>query len=295
MPVDPAVSTTGTTDISQWKSTLAEEIRNDPGIKDFKEPAEVVKAYINLQKMLGNAIRPPGPDAPADDIKKFQEDLKAKVPGVLLKTDTDAMWDALGRPKTADAYTPPENVKLPDEELMSIKKFALENGYTVEQAKGLYKVRAQQHEDKLAARARHKESLKTEWGQTTEERTALAVATAEKMGAPKELVEAARSGDLDAGQMKWLYNVAKSLGTGDGNSMGREPAAPRAPSMTPSEAESQIAELQKSPAWRNEGDPRHQQLIHKMVELVEIANAGKPVGDGVGHVMTMTGIAPDRR
>ena len=60
--------------------------------------------------------------------------------------------------------------------------------------------------------------------------------------------------------------------------------------MTPQEAEAQIAELQKNPEWRTEGSARHQQLVMKMVELVEIANAGKPVGDGLGHIVGLTGV-----
>jgi hypothetical protein len=176
---------------------------------------------------------------------------------------------------------------------MAVRKFALENGYTVEQAKGLFKVRAQQREDALAKSALWNEDLKREWGTATEERKALAIVAAEKMGAPTQLVEAARTGNLEPSAMKWLYSVAKAVGS-EGNSLSREPAAQRQPSMTPAEAEAQISELQKNPAWRNEGDPRHNQLIMKMVELVEIANTGKQVGDGVGHIVGLSGVTIGR-
>jgi hypothetical protein len=81
--------TGGTT--KMWVDSLPEGIKNDPGIKDFKSPEDLAKSFINLQKMLGNSIRPPGPDATPEDKKKFADDLKAKVRGVLNKKNNAAM------------------------------------------------------------------------------------------------------------------------------------------------------------------------------------------------------------
>jgi hypothetical protein len=175
-------------------------------------------------------------------------------------------------------------VKLTDADLMQVRKFAVENGLTVEQAKGVFKQRAETNDSALARQAAANAELQKEWGTAREERVALAVVNAETMGAPAAWVEADKTGNADANTVKWLYNIARSVGS-EGNSFGREPGVTRTPTLTPQEAEAQIAELQKDPAWRNEGDPSHRSKVMRMVQLVEIANAGKPVGDGLGMVV----------
>ena len=267
-----------------WVDELPQDLKESPALKDYKDITSLAKSHVELQKMLGNSIRPPGPDATPEDRKKFADDLKAKVPGLLDKTDEKALWESLGRPSTPDAYVPPEGVKLADNDLMAVRKYALETGLTVSQAQKVFKQRAEANEAALARQATANEELKREWGTATEERKALAVVNAEKMGAPAALIEAVRTGNADASTVKWLYNVARSVGS-EGNNFGREPGVTRTPSMTPQEAEAQIAELQKDPAWRNESDANHRAKVMRMVQLVEIANAGKPVGDGLGMVV----------
>lgn len=283
--------TAGRTDVTTWRDTLSAELKDAPGLKDFKDINGLAKSFLDTQALVGSSLRLPGPDASQEAWTEFNKKLSERVPGLVSSKDEEALLKAAGQPTEAAEYKPPENVKLEEGHVEQVRALAKELGLTRKQAEKVFARRAAELDDLSARIAKARVDLKAEWGTAVDERSALAIAAAEKMGAPAELIKNAKAGNLDAPAMKWLYSVAKALGPGEGNVMAREPAASTTPSMTPDEAEAQISELQKNPAWRNENDPRHWTLVQKMVKLVEIANLGKEVGEGsaTGHVIGMPG------
>ena len=106
--------------MGDWKETIAEELRSDPSIKDFKDVDSLVKSYKETKAFVGSAMRIPGPDASKEDRAAFRAKLKEKVPELVevpedpekLKEVEADLWARLGRPKEAKEYTA-EGVQIP--------------------------------------------------------------------------------------------------------------------------------------------------------------------------------------
>ena len=74
----------GNPTVDPWEG-VDPSLRESPSIKDFKTPADVVKAYVNVQPLIGaDKIVVPGEKATDDDWGK--------------------VYDRLGRPKSPDEY-----------------------------------------------------------------------------------------------------------------------------------------------------------------------------------------------
>ena len=75
-------------DNQDWKSTLSEDLRNDPTLSNFKDVESLAKTVVHQQKQMGNRIPIP-------------------------KTDEERMevYTKLGRPEAADKY----EVNIPQE------------------------------------------------------------------------------------------------------------------------------------------------------------------------------------
>ena len=68
-------------DNQDWKSTLSDDLKNDPTLSNFKDVESLAKTVVHQQKVLGSGIPIP-------------------------KTDEEKMevYNKLGRPETADKY-----------------------------------------------------------------------------------------------------------------------------------------------------------------------------------------------
>jgi len=80
--------------LPEWAATLPDDIKPIVQSKGWKDPADVAKSYVNLEKTLGTKRLP----APSQDWKPEQ---------------WDSFYKELGRPESPDKYGTPE-VKLPD-------------------------------------------------------------------------------------------------------------------------------------------------------------------------------------
>lgn len=59
-----------------WYSSLPDELKSDPNIIKFKDPASLAKSYIHLQRNLGaDKIALPGENATDDDWKQVYRKL----------------------------------------------------------------------------------------------------------------------------------------------------------------------------------------------------------------------------
>lgn len=103
-----------------WLESLPEDIRQDPSLQLFKEPAALAKSWVNAQKMIG-----------AD---------KVVIPG---EKATEEEWNAfhqkLGRPASADKYEfkLPEGIKLDESLAKSVKEVAFKAGLNPKQLQAL--------------------------------------------------------------------------------------------------------------------------------------------------------------
>tara|TARA_Y100000114_G_scaffold43380_2_gene38870 strand:- start:4066 stop:4941 length:876 start_codon:yes stop_codon:yes gene_type:complete len=85
--------TTETTTTSDWKSSLPEELKNDPTLKNFKDVESLAKTVVHQQKQMGNRI--PIPKTPEEQME---------------------VYDKLGRPKTSEEY----DIIVPDTHTQSL-------------------------------------------------------------------------------------------------------------------------------------------------------------------------------
>jgi len=111
---------------ASWLDSLPDDIKKDPSLAMFKEPAALAKSWISAQKMIGaDKVIIPG--------EKASDEEKA------------AFYQKIGRPASADKYDVklPEGYKLDDATLNSVKETAFKLGFTPAQLAGVIEFDAQ--------------------------------------------------------------------------------------------------------------------------------------------------------
>lgn len=78
-----------------WYEKLDPDLKNNPSIQKFKDPASLAKSYVELQKMVGKdkVVLPTSKSTPAE---------------------WEAFYEKIGRPKDINEYSVPE-IEVPDE------------------------------------------------------------------------------------------------------------------------------------------------------------------------------------
>lgn len=270
-----------------WRDDLPEDIRADSSLSDYKDVAGMAKSHIDLQKMMGNSIRIPGEDAGKDDMDKFYQTLTEKAPKLMFKPDMDKPDDinkvlsAIGTPAEASKYELTEDLdgyKVSDERMDGLKKQALEAGLTKAQFNkfvgSLMKGEGAGVSDALSKRNESRSSLQKEWGSAFDDRQSSAVAILEKTGAPQELIEQAKAGELGGETLKWAHGLSTSIGT-EGMEFGKQKDSSSG-RLTPAEAREQIGEIMRNKEgayWGKSGDAKSQNDARaKMLDLQRLAN-----------------------
>lgn len=151
----PAETVLGSTesDNQDWKSTLSEDLKNDPTLSNFKDVESLAKTVVHQQKVLGNRI-----PIPKTDEEKLE------------------VYNKLGRPETAEKYevSIPTDYKqyMPEEQVNQFKNVAHKIGLNNEQVNALveYQKNTIDHEMNNqparidASRKESEKNLKDEWG-----------------------------------------------------------------------------------------------------------------------------------
>ncbi len=116
---DPAGD--GGQDTKTWRDELitSEDLRNDPGLKDYKDIDGLVKSHVSLQKMMGNSFK--RPEEGAD------------------QSEWDTFYNKLGRPEKPEDYqyerpTLPEGVSYDEAGESEFLRLAHAEGFTQKQA-----------------------------------------------------------------------------------------------------------------------------------------------------------------
>ena len=267
-----------------WKATLPDEMRANPGLADIADVGGLAQQFLDLQAHMGTSIRLPGPDATPETRAEFLQKLGAHVPELIPAPQPDdvegnnVLWKHLGRPDEATGYKVPvmEGVDdgFGDRVIEAMPAFhAL--GLTQTQLDGILAMdvkrqgEAQSHASSQIA-AGHAE-LHAEWGMTYEPRVQRAKAFASKSGAPDGLVKAIETNQIDALTLKWLHSLSEAVGTEGVNVAGQQGGA-EAGAMTPVEATARAKECLEAMTNMRPNDPRYQALMDKRMMYMKMAD-----------------------
>lgn len=267
------------------KLGVPDDLAGESMFTDVPDVAGVFKIARDLRGKLGNAVRIPGPQAPAADLEEFEKTLTERVPGLVrLPQEEPKVLETLRArgylPKAEADYSfdgvqVPEGVQLSDEVQAALRKEAVELGLT----KGAFKARAQRVANDLAAVARapaeRKATLKSKLGAAYDERLAMARKVAEQTGAPQRVRDGLASGDIDEETVnQYAVTLSKMLGearpvAGDQGGRGGGPQA-----MTPLEAEQRIEEIYRNPVLANRASNAqlYDQLVKELARLEAMAH-----------------------
>ena len=258
----PEVSETLTTSEiadDDWRSSLSEDIREDPSFSKFKDVNSLAASYVNLQGHLG----------------------RDKIAKPVTESDWDGVYDFLGRPESPDKYEVelpdelPDQVKAQfnDETLSSFKQQAHKLGLNAEQVKSLVAWQAgsmgQQYEAMNDMQGKSIEdgerALKEEWGRAYDQNIDFAKKAFNEYGGDSLAAKMEASGlGNDPDVLKAFANIAKST-MADKDLVGATSSAKMA--LTPDEAKSEAASIMAHPAYTDRKHPEHNALVKKVQGL----------------------------
>ena len=256
---DPKTETPQAT--TDWKASLSDEIRSDKSLENIKDIEGLAKSYVHAQKMVGSD-KIPVPNKYATD------------------KDWDAVYEKLGRPKSADGYKYdlPQDKQVDEASLKEFSNQAHKLGLLPTQANGVVKfynemtAKSIQDADSkaLAARENSTKELKQEWGQAFDQKINQAATLAKSVGATElfdtNLADGTKLGDHPV-MIKAFAELANKMGE-DTITQASGPAY-----LTPNQIEKQIGELTQvgSACW-DKNHINHQAAVEEVLALREKKN-----------------------
>ena len=256
---DPKTETPQAT--TDWKASLSEEVRSDKSLENIKDIEGLAKSYVHAQKMVGSD-KIPVPNKYATD------------------KDWDAVYEKLGRPKSADGYKYdlPQDKQVDEASLKEFSSQAHKLGLLPTQAQGMVKfynemtAKSIQDADSkaLAARETSTKELKQEWGQAFDQKINQAATLAKSVGATElfdtNLADGTKLGDHPV-MIKAFAELASKMGE-DSIVQASGPTY-----LTPNQIEKQIGELtQTGSAYWDKNHPNHQAAVQEVLALREKKN-----------------------
>ena len=256
---DPKTETPQAT--TDWKASLSDEIRSDKSLENIKDIEGLAKSYVPAQKMVGSD--------------------KIPVPNkYATEKDWDAVYEKLGRPKSADGYKYdlPQDKQVDEASLKEFSNQAHKLGLLPTQANGVVKfynemtAKSIQDADSkaLAARENSTKELKQEWGQAFDQKINQAATLAKSVGATElfdtNLADGTKLGDHPV-MIKAFAELASKMGE-DSIVQASGPTY-----LTPNQIEKQIGELtQTGSAYWDKRHPNHQAAVQEVLALREKKN-----------------------
>jgi len=244
-----------------WKASLSDEVRSDKSLENIKDIEGLAKSYVHAQKMVG-ADKIPVPNKYATD------------------KDWDAVYEKLGRPKSADGYKfdLPQDKKVDEVSLKEFSTQAHKLGLLPGQAQGMVKfyneMTAKSLQDAdgkaLAAREASEKTLKQEFGQAYDQKVTQAATLAKSVGATdilnRNLEDGTKLGD-HPDMIKVFAQLASKMGE-DSIVQASGPTY-----LTPSQIEKQIGELtQTGSAYWDKNHPNHTVAVQEVLALRDKKN-----------------------
>ena len=246
---------------TDWKESLSDELRADKSLENIKDIEGLAKSYVHAQKLVGSD-KIPVPNKYATD------------------KDWDAVYEKLGRPKTADGYKfdLPQDKQVDEASLKEFSTQAHKLGLLPSQAQGVVKfynditARSLQDADSkaLAARETSTKELKQEWGQAFDQKVSQAATLAKSVGAT-ELLDANLADGTKLGDHPVMIKAFAELANKMGEDSIVQASGPTY--LTPNQIEKQIGELtQTGSAYWDKNHPNHQAAVQEVLALREKKN-----------------------
>jgi hypothetical protein len=264
----------GGSDENSWMDGLPDDMKGNATLQDIKSVEALAKRFIDTKAMVGNSVRIPGEDAPAEDMVAFRKSLIEKNVGLMAVPDSDnaeamaEVYKAMGQPDDATGYARPENwAGMTDERFGFLTAEAHKAGMGKAQFNNMTEAMAKEantaQEDYAADHQAGMDTLKGEWGRAYDQKITRATNMAKQLGAPERLQEAMISGKVDAETLRWFDSISDKLGK-EGNSLVSEEGS--VSEHTPTELKERVAELTKKMLDMDANDPAYQGLIQKRLK-----------------------------
>ena len=256
---DPKTETPETS--TDWKVSLSDDIKADKSLENIKDINALAKSYIHAQKMVGSD--------------------KIPVPNkYATEDDWNAVYEKLGRPKTADGYKfdLPQDKQVDEVSLKEFSSQAHKLGLLPGQAQGMVKfyneITAKSLQDAdskaLAARETSTKELKQEWGQAYNQKVSQAATLAKSVGAT-ELLDTNLADGTKLGDHPVMIKAFAELANKMGEDSIVQASGPTY--LTPNQIEKQIGELtQENSAYWDKNHPNHQASVDEVLALREKKN-----------------------
>lgn len=241
---------------NDWRSTLSEDLKNDPTLSNFKDVESLAKTVVHQQKLLGS-----------------------KIP--LPKTDEERneLYTKLGRPETADKYevTIPNDMEhfMPKEDISQFKNVAHKIGLNNEQVNALMEFQVSATKNAIdnegnvlkQEKEQSTEALKKEWGYDYDKNVRAAQRALNVYGDAElqQLLSETSAGNNPA-VVKFLATIGKEV-TED---MAQNTTNNRL-ATSPLDAKEEINNVMAdtSHAYFNPSHPNHEIAVEKMRQLHE--------------------------
>ena len=256
---------------------LPEEYKNDASVKDIPDVPTLIKSYKEAQSFIGSSIRVPSENASDADKQAFREKLRSKVPDLVPASDEKAVAKAFGVPEKPEEYTPPADVKLGEPELKAFQERAKSLGLSKKQAEAALKAELQAKQQAEQGVTENKAAIEKEWGAAAKDRVERVATVAEKFGFDKDWIAGVREGRVPLSALNPFFKMVEAIG-GEGNNLGKN-SNEKTSVATPDEAERQITELTKNPAFMNPKDPAFKHLQAEFLRLTALAAGHSKVPD----------------
>ena len=257
--VDTTVEATTTTEFpANWKDMLPEDLKASTALEPIQDIPNLVKSFINAQKMIGSSNKFTKPDQFATDEERvnfFRQVMD--VPSKLEEYNVDV----------------PKEANFNDGFITALKELAFNQGMAPNQTNALLKWYADfnnqalaEHEQQVQSRvAEQTEALKKEWGEAFNKRLALAKATAKEFGDEDVFSWLDDSGlGNDTKLIKMLAKIGEVLKEDNVITENLD-----ADAKAPSELQSQINEILSnfSHPYHQQTHPNHQAAVKEVQNM----------------------------
>jgi len=263
--------------IGNWFDGLPDTVQAWDEVKTAKDADGFWDQMSNQRSLIGRSIQVPGEDASVESRQAYVQKMLGKTPEVMMRPNDEAMdefYNSMGRPESADKYTPPEleGVEFDPASLAAFAPLAHKAGLTNKQFQqmttAMQQNQTQNQQQFETERGEGLQALKGEWGMAFDSRVAAAQDYVNKM-----LPSIGDISKLPASSVNELFEASKSIGA-EGAQMTQESGASAV--MTPAEAEQTINEIlsNQEHAYWNPAHPGHKAAKDRVIKLHEYKRKG---------------------
>lgn len=255
---------------TDWRTSIPEDIRNEPSLSTIKDIPSLAKSYVNAQRLIGaDKVVVPKPGAP--------------------QAQWDEFYNKIGRPDVPDKYELPKDLKLheglkfDDEKLKEIKGNFHKMGLTAAQGQQLLKMYAETQSGSLSLLDQQREAeknsaalaIKELYGDQADHRLDLAKGVIKKFGGDEVFQHLEKTGlGNNVGMVKMLVAI--------GDLMQEDHARSGTGGLIVADATQALAEIGQlksdrefQAALHTANAPGHAEAVERWMNLFKVVYPGK--------------------